>query len=444
MNKCIKATIKNSKELDYKELNKILYDIRYKTKLACNKAMTWMYTFTQENMEHKEYTGENIDERTKFGKSHGAWVENRMNEIMDICQSGNVAQTRQFVSNRFQDDKKKGLLKGEVNISNFKKDLPIILHNKSYDINQTDNGYEVVVSLFNMKYQKENNLKRITFVLDKLDGNQKSILNRMTSGEYKKGSAQIIQNRKGKWELMFSFGFEPKIEPLNPNKVLGIDLGITKVATMQVYDSSTGEYDRIDWKECFIDGKELIYYRQKIEARKRQLQIASKIVGEGRIGHGVSTRMKPLEKINDKVSKFRDTYNHKVSKYIIDMAIKYNCGVIQMEDLSGFSEQQSESLLKNWSYYDLQNKVRYKAQEKGIEVNFINPQFTSLRCNKCGCIHKENRDCKNNQSRFECVVCGHGKNGKVNADINAARNIAIPNIDEIIKQQIITQKKFNY
>jgi energy-coupling factor transporter ATP-binding protein EcfA2 len=254
MNKCIKVAIKNCKELEPKELNQILYDIRYKTKLACNKAMTWLYTFTQENMEHKEYTGENINEKTRFGKSHGAWIENRMNEIMDICNSGNVAQTRQFVSNRFQDDKKKGLLKGEFAISNFKKSLPIIIHNKNYKILQSNKGYEVEVGLFNMNYQKENNVKRITFVLDKLDGNGKSTLNKLISKEYKQGSAQIIQDSKGKWYIIFSFGFEPKIETLNQNRILGVDLGITNVATMQVYDSDKQEYERLSWKECFIDG----------------------------------------------------------------------------------------------------------------------------------------------------------------------------------------------
>ena len=91
-----------------------------------------------------------------------------------------------------------------------------------------------------------------------------------------------------------------------------------------------------------------------------------------------------INKIGDKYNRFKDTYNHKVSRYIVDLAVKYQCATIQMEDLSGFSEQQTESLLKNWSYYDLQNKVKYKAEEKGIKVTFINPKYTSKRCSKCG------------------------------------------------------------
>lgn len=439
MNKCLKITIKDCKEIDKRNLNKILWDIRYKTSLACNKVTTLMYVFAQENMDYKAQNGVNINEKERFGKSYGAWVENKMNEIMTNCNSGNVAQTHQFVSKRFKDDIKKGVFKGDVPLSTFQNTNPIIIHNKNYKILQGNNGYEIEMGLFNLKYQKENNIKRITLNIDKLGFNEKSILNRLISGEYKQGSAQIKEDkkRKGKWYLVISYSFEPKkIESLDINKVLGVDLGIVNTATIQVYDGSKEKWDRMNWKECIINGSELIHFRQKIEARNRQMSIASKCVGGGRIGHGYVTRMKPLEVSRDKVAKFKDTFNHKVSKYIIDMAIRYNCGIIQMEDLSGFSGQQTDRFLKNWSYYDLQSKIKYKAEEKGIIFNLINPQYTSKRCSKCGNIHVDNRDCKNNQAKFKCVICGHEEN----ADINAAKNISIPGIDNIIKEYINNNK----
>lgn len=431
MTKCFKITIKGFKNFDNRAMNKILWDMRYKTAFACNKATTWLYTFAQENMDYKTLNGVSINEKERFGKSYGAWIENRMNEIMEICNSGNVAQTRQFVSNRFGDDKKRGLFKGEVSLSNFKKTMPIIIHNKNFKISQGNNGYEIETSLFNMKYQKENDIKRITLDIDKIDNNEKSTLNRLISGEYKQGSAQIIEDKKkkGKWYFVISFNFEAKKMDLDINRILGVDLGIVNTATMQVYDSTTEKWDRLNWKECIINGSELIHFRQKIEARNKQMSIASKCVGKGRKGHGYDTKMKPLFISRDKVDKFRDTFNHKTSKYIIDMAVKYNCGMVQMEDLSGFSGEQSERFLKNWSYFDLQTKIKYKAEELGIKFNLINPQYTSKRCSKCGNIHEDNRDCKKNQAKFECTVCGH----KENADINAAKNIAIPNIEQIIK-----------
>lgn len=447
----MKITIKNCVEIDNRELNKILWDIRHKTALACNKAMTWMYTFSQENMDYKSQTGESFNEKERFGKSHGAWIENRMNEIMDICNSGNVAQTRQFASNRFNNDKKKGLFKGEVSISNFKKNMPIIIHNKNFKISQGNNGYEVDLSLFNMKYQKENEIKRLTLNIDKLGGTEKATLNRIISGEYKQGSAQIIEDKKkkGKWYLTISFSFEQKTEnELNSNKIMGIDLGVVNTATMQVLNTLDDEFDWIHFSDCMIDGGELIHHRQQIESRRISLQRATKHRGEGSIGHGRQTRVSVVNKIGDKYTRFKDTFNHKTSKNIVHLAVKHNCCAIQMEDLSGYSDEQKERFLKNWSYYDLQQKIKYKAEEKGINVNFILPHYTSLRCNKCGFIDKENRDCKNNQAKFKCVNCGHGKidekgKGKINADVNAARNISIPNIELIILEQLETQSKQN-
>ena len=96
--------------------------------------------------------------------------------------------------------------------------------------------------------------------------------------------------------------------------------------------------------------------------------------------------------MTDRVNNFRNTLNHKYSKYVINFALKNNCGNIQMENLSGFNESVSENLLKNWSYFDLQAKIKYKAEGNGIAVNFINPSYTSLRCSKCGNISTENRD----------------------------------------------------
>ena len=439
--KCIKIAIDYIKDnnISKNDFFKELKDIQYKTWLACNRAMTYFYTNDMQNLIQKDIGMPKENDKDIYGKSFGAWVENRMNEIMKGCLSNNVAQTRQFVSNRYGQDKKNGLLKGNVTLSQFKRDIPVIIHNKAYSIIDTSKGLGIEVSFFNKEKQKELNVKKIKFLFPKLDGSSKAILIRLMDKSYKQGSIQISYNqRKKKWMFAISYTFDIKQEKeLDDNLVMGIDLGITNVATMSIFDATREEYKPIYWKERIIDGTELIHYRQKIEARRKSLSIASKWASDVAIGHGYKRRMKKANSIGDKYNRFKDTYNHKVSRYIVDLA--YKCGIktIQMENLSGFSEHQSESLLKNWSYYDLQNKIKYKANEKGIDVIFINPRYTSKRCSACGNIHEDNRNCKDNQAKFECVICGH----KENADINASKNIAIPYIDKIIDEYLEEKQK---
>lgn len=201
---------------------------------------------------------------------------------------------------------------------------------------------------------------------------------------------------------------------------------------MSVFDANTKIWDRLSWKERVLDGKELIHFRQKIYKRRIDLLNNSKLaeVNTGKAGHGRSTRTEAIDKMSDKVKNFRNTLNHKYSRYIIDFAIKNNCGLIQLEDLKGFSNITKEKFLRNWSYYDLQSKIQYKAEEVGIKVLKVKPQYTSKRCSNCGCIEEKNRDCKNNQAKFQCILCGY----RENADINVSKNISIPFIDQIIKE----------
>ncbi|RHW66437.1 hypothetical protein DZC34_02565 [Clostridium botulinum] len=41
-------------------------------------------------------------------------------------------------------------------------------------------------------------------------------------------------------------------------------------------------------------------------------------------------------------------------------------------------------MLRNWSYYQLQNFIEYKAERVGIKVKYIDPYHTSQTCSECG------------------------------------------------------------
>lgn len=438
-NKCIKLEIQycnKYKHMSEGALLKELFDIRYLTKKACNVAITYYYSNDMQNMLQKNVGIPKEGDQLIYGKSFGAWVENRMNEEMVGVVSGNVAATRRFVEQRYKGDKKKGLFKGEVSLSNFKASNPIILHNNNYKITHEPKGFYINIGLFNKNKQEELNVKRFDFRVIKPSGNEKAVLERLMSNTYKQGTAQIKileRDKNKKLILIISYGFKDNKTAIQPgHRIMGIDLGIVNTVAISIYDCITGEYVRQRYADQLVSGRELIHYRQKTFTNHRSIKIASKWASDNNSGRGYKARNSRADKNATSYNNFRETYNHKISKYIIDMAIKNGVSIIQMEDLTKITDVAKNKFLKNWSYYDLQNKINYKADLLGIEVIKINPSYTSQRCNNCGNIASENRDCEKNQAKFLCSTCGH----KDNADINASKNIALLDIEQLISEQL--------
>ena len=439
LNKCIKVVLNKALNANMKEIKQIIRDTSYDSCKASNKAIR-MYLFHAQDMIEKKNEDKTFNqkayEKEKYGKTYRAVIDEEMKKLMPFFNTSNVGTLHQQLVLGDWNRLKKDILGCKCSLPNYKINTPVFIKNVNYKL-RNFNGYFVDISFFSKKGLEKYGYKighKFEFQIDKLDNNKKATLNKIIEGKYKQGSAQICLDKKGKIELIISYSFEKDCNEilLDKNKILGIDLGITNVAVMSVFNSSSNSYDYFSWKTNVINGKELIAFRQKYYNLRKDLSSASKYASEGRCGHGYKAKMKKVNCVKDKVANFSDTYNHKISKYIIDFAINHSCGKIQMEDLSGATSEVDERFLKEWSYYDLQQKIEYKAKENNIEVIKINPAYTSKRCNKCGCIKDKNRDCKNNQEKFKCVECGHAEN----ADINASKNIAIPNIDEIIKDYL--------
>ena len=59
-------------------------------------------------------------------------------------------------------------------------------------------------------------------------------------------------------------------------------------------------------------------------------------------------------------------------------------------------------------FFDLANKLIYKAHERGAEVLTVSAAYTSQRCPRCGQIRKASRDHELHQ--YHCSYCGFTTN----------------------------------
>jgi len=117
--------------------------------------------------------------------------------------------------------------------------------------------------------------------------------------------------------------------------------------------------------------------------------------------------------------------NHKISRKIIDTA-KSVSGGIKLEKLEKIRKAKSKISFKyslnSWSFYQLEQFIKYKAKLLGIPVVYVEPAYTSQNCSRCG--HLGNRIDK----KFKCSNCGHVDHADSNASFNIAKR---QNIDRL-------------
>lgn len=219
-------------------------------------------------------------------------------------------------------------------------------------------------------------------------------------GEYRKLEANRV---KGQADLIYKNGIFylmivvdlPDAEPILPDDVIGIDLGIVNLAT-----TSDGK---------IYSGKKCTEIRKKYTRIKAILQHV-----------GTNSAKRHLRKISGKERRFKKDTNHCISKEIV-MTAKDTNRAIAIEDLTGIRSRNTvfkaarESLGK-WAFLELRNFLEYKAKLFGIPVIPIDPHYTSQKCSACGHTAEENRK---TQASFVCLNCGYTEN----ADYNAAKNI---------------------
>ena len=430
MAKVAKLKIVKPTNVDWSVFGELMRDLDYIGWKIKNRAITRYHELVTKELEYNNENEKRMNgEKRKETYGYSSYENVIINEIKeDYSEYGLHSELLPgLVKEAVQAYKKvqKDMMRGSATIPTFKRGQPVPVRGRQIKILDKET---LSISLVNKEGGENRGVPKkgksypFEVVIASRKNYAKEIMNRLISGRYELCDSKIQKDGKDVYLQLVYKDTEVKQYAVDKDTILGIDLGISKAATMAVSDSL---------KHDFIEGGEIEAFRKRTDARRRSIQNQLRYASENRKGHGRKALLKPLEVLSGKIENFKDLTNHRYSKYIVDYAIKNGCGTIQFEDLTGIKS--NSAFLANWSYYDLQTKVKYKAQDAGIEVVMISPKHTSQRCNKCGIIDKENRK---SQEVFECINCGH----KANADVNAARNIATKDIENIILDQLESQK----
>jgi putative transposase len=201
--------------------------------------------------------------------------------------------------------------------------------------------------------------------------------------------------RKGKYWLYVVVSVpEPAVSPVSD--VVGVDLGLNHPAV-----TSTRQFlGNRHWKE--------------VDRRRFRLRRALQ-------SKGTRSARRHLKKLSGKSARFHRDCNHVLSKRIIANSLPGSTIVIEnLKHIRSTSKirkkGETKRRLHSWSFAQFQAFLVYKAQERGIRVERIDPRHTSQTCSRCGHQHRSNRQ---SQSLFLCKQCGYC----LNADLNAAYNI---------------------
>lgn len=219
-------------------------------------------------------------------------------------------------------------------------------------------------------------------------------------GEYQK---ELIKSRKGEVDLMYINKVfylscvcdvdEEKF--IDPEGILGIDLGIVNVA--------------VDSLGTHYSGKDIEVYRKKMVNRRKNIQ-----------KKGTRSAKRKLKKISNKQQRFQNDRNHCISKSIVATAKRLSFS-IALEDLRNIKDRikarkSQRARMGNWSFYQLKSFIKYKAKIVGIPVIEVDPRNTSRTCPYCKFVSKANRKTRD---LFCCKQCGFSES----ADLVAAWNI---------------------
>ena len=194
---------------------------------------------------------------------------------------------------------------------------------------------------------------------------------------------------KKQWYLIV-FVEKPEPPTKNNGTVLGIDRGCKHICVLS--------------NNQFHNSKHLRNVKGKYQYLRKRLQ-----------NKGTKSAIRLLSKLSGKENRFVKDTNHCISKKII--ALPFDTFVLEKLNIRTKKKlgKRFNSIIGNWSWFQLEQFLQYKAVLAGKTIQYVDARYTSQKCSCCGHIERGNRHGIN----FSCKKCSF----KLHADLNASRNI---------------------
>ena len=208
---------------------------------------------------------------------------------------------------------------------------------------------------------------------------------------YKFGTAKLV-NKHRKYFLHIPVSYDTEESNISDIcNVVGIDRGINFIVA--TFNSKH--------KSEFVSGKQIKQKRAAYSKLRKELQMRK-----------TPSSRRRLKAIGQRENRWMQDINHCVSKALVTNNPKHTLFVL--EDLTGIRKSIERVKAKyryvsvSWSFYDLEQKLIYKAKQNQSTVIKVDPHYTSQCCPVCGHTEKSNRNKKIHL--FSCKNCGYNSN----------------------------------
>lgn len=337
------------------EAKKKLYQWRYRCHKAANLIVSHLYV--QEMIQEFFYLSEGVKYKLVDEKKDelGLFNRSRMNTTYRMVSdrykgkmpTNILSQLNSNIQSTFRKQREE-YWKGERSLHNFKKEMafPFTMEGVcGLEFNPEKSAF--CFKFFSIP---------VKTYLGRAINDKWRLMHRLTKGEIKMRTSHL-KLKDGKIFMMAAFEIEKEEHELRPEVVAEASLSLEYPIMVKIGKAKLSIGSR----------EEFLYRRLAIQAACQRTRDGVKYA---RSGNGSKRKTKALARFKDKERNYVVQRLHKYSRELIDFCVKHQAGTLILVDQEQKIELAKEEafVLRNWNYYDLMTKIKYKAEKAGIEL----------------------------------------------------------------------------